>query len=294
MTSPQPASPLFEISELEDEYNRKSTPAAQLRAKGRKLPIPCVNVPSIDPTSRQMAEELFAREFPRSYPRGKSAEVQSPPRNPLQSVPRVHVSLPAKTVSDLFLPFRIGAADATISIPADVRERHVPKPSPGPSLPQDTCFETRAAQFAVKSEEKRKQDLVRRLEKELSKCTFRPKLSQSPKSRSAAQSSIVTSTSSRKLESSYSDHYRKRKSSSQANSQSPPAPSSPLFFPTADNLRVPPPNSGPSRVSERTIGSCSPLSGGGYSPLSPVWVRTGFREGCDWQGLKDRADQSKS
>lgn len=292
MTSPQPASPLFEISELEDEYNRKSTPAAQLRAKGQKLPIPCSHVPTIDPTSRKIAEELFAKEFPRTYPR-KSGEGVSLTRNPAENVPRLHVSLASKTVSDLFLPFRIGAAEATISVPADIRERHTAKPTPAPIPTSETSFEARSAQFAVKTEEKRKQDLVKKLQSELSKCTFRPKLSQSPKSRSAAQSSLVTSTSSRKLESSYSDHYRKRKSSSQANSQSPPAPRSPLSFPTADNLRVPPPNSGLSRLGERTVDCFSPQSRG-YSPLSPVRVRTGFREGCDWQSLKDRTDHSKT
>lgn len=293
MTSSPPQSPLFEISELEDEYNRFSTPAAQLKAKGKKLPIPPANVPQIDPLSRKLAEEKFSREFPRSYPRGKSQEYNAQSENPMSLVPRMHVNLPQKTESGLFLPFRIGAAQATISLPSDIKQRHTgqSRPLTAPNS-QENSFEVRSAEFAKRTEAKRKLDLASQLERELSKCTFRPKVSRGTKSRSP-QSSALTSTSSKKQEASYTDHYRKRKSTSKANSQSPPAPRSAQPFPTSDTLRTPPPNSSYSRVGDSTLGSFSPMRGV-YSPLSPATVRTGFREGCNWDSLKDRAEQTKN
>ena len=299
---------LFEISETEDDdINRKSTPCDSYKpvVPLSRPPAPHPDaVPFIDAESRRLAEELFAKQFPEGFQRvraspnssrgdGSSMVSKSGEHSPVAypNVPRVHVTLSTKTCSPLYLPFRIGP-DSSLDLPTDVATRHCRSGDKG-SPKAGLSFEERSMQESRERRERRRKEWVGKLKKDMEECTFRPKVISSPKSRSPGVSSLLTSSSFKRANSSYSDRFIKRKSSL-THSQSPRisrSPSTCLSFTIAEKLRVPPPN--PPSMDPPTLAATERKKKGGYAPLSPTNVKTSYREGCNWKQLKKKIISAK-
>ena len=204
---------------IEDRLMRKSR-EAKIRFAMRKKEIEAEQLkemkptPTINPTSRKIAEQNFLSRFfpdksrivmqqdkftaqdfhtatfPPPQPQTPSfltslhrADVQTERQESVEReqretfvmVPRCHVSLPEGTSTKVYLPIRLGPTDRYDVIPSDSSHLHPDSPSPQPPLhPLDMTPEQRSQYFLQLKEKKLQQEADRIRAEELKECSFKP------------------------------------------------------------------------------------------------------------------------